>query len=252
MDSNYYRIYFEFDNNHWWFKARMELIANYIQKYIYCGQPLKILNVGAASGTTSIMLRKFGVVESIEYNLDCIEYAKKKLDISIKYGDINALDFPESQFDLVCAFDVIEHVEEHETAIKELTRVCKHEGVVLTTVPALMQLWSEHDVVNHHFRRYHLKEFRQLLDGHLNVRYISYFNFYLFLPIYVFRKISTIFKPVFPKRKAKSDFEKIKFGVFSNLLYRLFRSEFFFLGRQIKLPIGVSILAHAKKNKAAP
>ncbi len=247
MDSNYYRIYFEFDNNHWWFKARIELLSNYIQKHIYQGQPLKILNVGAATGTTSIMLHQFGAVESIEYNLDCIEYAKEKLDISIKYGDINALDFQDNQFDLVCAFDVIEHVEDHETAIKEMKRVCKNQGHVLITVPALMELWSEHDEVNHHFRRYKLEELRQLINMHLTIIFASYFNFYLFLPIYVYRKISNLFNPILPKRKAKSDFEKFKFGAFSNLLYSLFKSEFVFLDQQKKLPIGVSILLHAKK-----
>lgn len=247
MDNNYYRQYFDLERNHWWFKARMELLEGYIKKHIYQGQPLKILNVGAATGATSTMLCNFGVVESIEYNRDCIAFTSEKIDIPINFGDINALDFEDNQFDLVCAFDVIEHIEDHEKAIQELTRVCKKGGHVLTTVPALMDLWSEHDVINHHFRRYTLKNYQHLFGMQLKINYASYFNFYLFPPTYIFRKLSNLVNYFFPQEKPQSDFEKVKIGVISKLLYSIFKSELIFLKNQIKLPFGVSIFAHAQK-----
>ena len=247
MDSNYYRLYFDLERNHWWFKARMDLLSQYIKKFIYRGQPLKVLNVGAATGATSMMLNQFGDVESIEYNLDCIAFTRGKINLQINHGDINSLEFQDNHFDLICVFDVIEHVEDHNQAIRELTRVCKKQGHILITVPALMSLWSEHDVINHHFRRYNLNEMNALLSNDLDINYTSYFNFYLFPFTYFYRKLSNLFNSIIPQKKSKSDFEKVKLGMISKILYKIFKSERVYLNGQIKLPFGVSIFAHAQK-----
>lgn len=251
MDSQYYQSYYNLERNHWWFKARIDLLSKYTQKFIYCGHPLKILNVGAATGVTSMMLSQFGNVDSIEYNYDCIAFTRGKINLEINHGDINSLDFDDEAFDLVCAFDVIEHVENHEQAIRELTRVCKKQGHILITVPALVSLWSEHDEINHHFRRYNLKEMNALLSKDLNINYSSYFNFYLFPFTYFFRKLSNLKNHIIPQKQSKSDFEKVNLGIASNIFYYLFKSERLYLNKRIKLPFGVSIFAHAQKKADA-
>ena len=82
MDKLYYYKYFQFERQHWWFKARQEILESYIAENIGSGVELKILNVGAATGATSEMLMKFGNLTSIEFNRDCIDFANEKLNLS--------------------------------------------------------------------------------------------------------------------------------------------------------------------------
>ena len=68
MDNYYYKDYFELERNNWWFLARNEIILSQVKDlYKIKGAPLKIINVGVASGATSQMLEPFGEVTSIEY-----------------------------------------------------------------------------------------------------------------------------------------------------------------------------------------
>ena len=56
--------------------------------------------------------------------------------------------------DIIFMFDVLEHIEDEPRALREIWDVLKPGGVLVMSVPACPGLWSDHDVVNHHFRRY--------------------------------------------------------------------------------------------------
>jgi len=80
--------------------------------------------------------------------------------------------------------NVIEHVDDDKTSVNEMYRVCKSNGNVFITVPAFMSLWSEHDEVNQHKRRYRLNEVKTLFkDRAGKILFSSYFNSILFIPI---------------------------------------------------------------------
>jgi 2-polyprenyl-3-methyl-5-hydroxy-6-metoxy-1,4-benzoquinol methylase len=248
MDKSYYREYFDIERNHWWFRARSRILQNYILKNISGGEPLRILNVGVATGATSVMLQHFGEVVSIEYEQECIDFIKDKVSFQVIQGSILELSFADHTFDLVCAFDVIEHVEDHALAVRELQRVCKPDGSVLVTVPAGMNLWSEHDEINHHFRRYSLNQLRSVFSSSGEIAFSTYFNFWLYLPILFARKISNWFRDK-KKGQLQSDFEKFKMGITGMLLFNLLQSESWFISRKISLPRGVSALLHWRKLK---
>jgi 2-polyprenyl-3-methyl-5-hydroxy-6-metoxy-1,4-benzoquinol methylase len=243
MEKKFYAQYFHFEREHWWFLARQSIFTKYIQKNIHRQGPLKCLNVGVATGSTSQWLSKFGPVTSIEYDKDCIEFTKSKLDINIEWGDIRDLNIPDSTFDLVCAFDVIEHVKEDSRALEEIIRVCKRGGSILISVPAHMSLWSNHDVVNHHFRRYNKKSLLHLLNSHkgAHIKFISYLNSLLFLPIAIFR--------IFRKQSLnaeKSDFEFNNKIIDTSLKY-IFLFDMIFIINKIALRFGVSLFVHLQK-----
>ena len=246
MDKHYYREYFEVERNHWWFKGRSEVLRSYIKDHIAKNGILKILNVGVATGATSVMLQSFGDVTSIEYDQDCIDYIKDKVSINVLQGSILELPFNDNSFDLVCAFDVIEHVDDHILAVNELTRVCANNGSVFVTVPAFISLWSEHDEINHHFRRYDVEGLRFLFKESGEIVFSSYFNSVLFLPIFLIRKLSNVFRN--KNEKPKSDFQKYKPGFISSALYHLLKSESLFLNKGLKFPFGVSALLHWRRN----
>jgi SAM-dependent methyltransferase len=69
-------------------------------------------------------------------------------------GSLLALPFADGSFDVVGAFDVIEHCEPELDALRELHRVLAHGGRLLVSVPAYQWAWSDHDVANGHHRRY--------------------------------------------------------------------------------------------------
>lgn len=243
MDAAFYKEYYYIERNHWWFKARAEILEEVISHLLKLKSDSTILNVGAATGQSSIMLSKFGSIKSLEYDEVCCNITKETLGIDIIQGSILELPYADHSFDLVCCFDVIEHVEEDKKAALELLRVCKPDGYIFITVPAFNFLWSEHDDINQHMRRYTQKSLLPLLNTYAKIIYTSYFNFLLFLPIASFRLISKFF----PKRKSETNTgsdNSVSSGYLSNLIFfPLFRVEKYILRNKVRLPFGVSLMA---------
>ena len=249
MDKNYYKEYYYLEREHWWFRARGEILLSHLKRVTDRRQNIRILNIGAATGRSSELLMQLGDVTSVEFDKNCYEFSRDIVQIPIVQGSILALDFADNTFDLVCAFDVIEHVADDALAVSEMRRVCRKEGVMCVTVPAFMFLWSEHDVVNHHFRRYTSKILRGLFEGKDEVIFHSFFNFWLFFPIALYRLLAKIL-PLKQKRSEEqtaSDFGVGKGGALNVLFYHIFKSENVFLKRRIRLPIGVSLLSTWRK-----
>jgi SAM-dependent methyltransferase len=200
MQRDYYDQYFHLERENWWFQVRFEIIRQTIRRLVFKGTPLNILNIGVATGAGSDMLSDFGVVTSSEYDEETCHFLKNELNMDVVQASVTALPFDNNTFDLVCAFDVIEHVENDLQAYAEMKRVCKEGGHIAITVPAYMMMWSGHDVINHHFRRYKKDGILKLLSHHhLKSTYSSYFNTILFLPVLLVRLVKNALKSsVFP------------------------------------------------------
>jgi len=250
MDKNYYKEYFRLERNHWWFKIRGRIILLLIDKNFGYSpkKSLKVLNIGAATGKTSEILSKYGEVTSLEFDADCCIFAKNELGLDIINGSILALPFPDDSFDLVCAFDVIEHVENDLLAISEMKRVCKKGGMLTVTVPAFMSLWSHHDIVNQHYRRYTQTNLIKLFTANeLNYNKLTYYNTLLFIPIYIFRVLSKLVPEKWIRSGAGSDATiTSENGLFNTLMEKVFSLELYLL-KFLKFPFGVSIYLSSKK-----
>ena len=248
MDKDYIRKYGKLEKENWWFIVRQKIILQILSQYLpTCkNSRLQVLNVGVAGGASSKWLSKFGDVVSVENDPLFIEYLHSQ-NIPVVESSITGLPFKDSSFDLVCAFDVIEHVDEDRVAVDELWRVCKPGGNVCITVPAFQSLWGVHDVVNRHKRRYTKQSLKRLI-GETNadgILYSSYFNFLLFLPIFIFRKLNRLLKA--KKQTNESDFHYFNSnGIINHLLKFIFGIELYLL-KWIKFPLGVSLLLLACK-----
>lgn len=240
MEANYYKQYFVLEREHWYFKARNNLIMSHIQTLLDTDKKdLRILNVGAGTGFTSELLSNFGHVKSIEYDKECIEHVKKLTTINLEWGSILDLPYDDNSFDLVCAFDVIEHVEDDKLAIKELERVCRHDGQIVVTVPAFQFLWGSHDLINHHFRRYNMAQLVSLFSNQDNFVYRSYYNFFLFPIVAAVR----LFNRLFTTPSEVSDFDNIPKQQFTDkVFFGLFSLEKNFILKRFRFPFGVSII----------
>jgi len=249
MDKIYYQEYFHLERNHWWFRARKAIINTLLKKFVH-GNQGNVLNVGAATGETSNYLSAFGNVTSVEYEKDCCAFVKETLGLDFINASITELPFEENKFDLVTAFDVIEHVAEDQLAVNELFRVCKPGGIVAITVPAFEFLWSKHDDINHHQRRYTSRNLRKLFyvfNG--KILFSSYFNTFLFLPVAITRLLARIFPFIVRRKGSGSDFSYSGGAVSTFLFFRMMKSEAFFLKNGISFPFGISLVLLYRKEK---
>jgi len=250
MDRQYYQDYYLLERSHWWFAGRRRILERLIRtrEALRGGGRLRILNVGCATGHSSEWLSGFGEVTSIEYDPECARMAAEITGLNVEVGSVKELAFPDGQFDLVTAFDVLEHVDDDRLAASELVRVCKPGGVVLVTVPAFQFLWSEHDEVNHHFRRYHRAGLSALFEpvqrpgSRLEA---GYFNCLLF-PLVLLAKLAESLAAALASARRdappKSNFAKYNTGVAAGLLEAVFASEARLVAdHSVRLPFGSSL-----------
>lgn len=157
MQKSEYARLAEYEQSYWWHLGRLEIIQTYMKCASRNRSNSVILNVGCGTGGTIDMLEKFGKVDNVDTSDDAIDFAKK-----LGYGNITKVDgidlpFEDKTYDVVGAFDVLEHIEDDRSALSEWKRVLKDDGAIAITVPAYQWLWSGHDVSSHHQRRYTMK-----------------------------------------------------------------------------------------------
>ena len=108
--------------------------------------------------------------------------------------------FREKSFDLIIASDVLEHIEDDYSAVKEWNRILKPNGYVICFVPAFRFLWSKHDEDNKHYRRYTIFDLNEVFkSNNFAIIKSSYWNFVLFVPVFCLRLCLRL--PFFPSKK---------------------------------------------------
>lgn len=145
--------------------------------------------------------------------------------------------FPDGQFDLICLLDVLEHIDDEAGALARISRLLKPTGQLLVTVPAYSWLWSEHDVVHHHRRRYTASALKKAaLAANFAVARIGYFNTVLFPLIAMVRLAQKL------TRKASSSDTALPSPWLNRLLGGLFGLERRLVPR-VLFPFGTSVMA---------
>jgi SAM-dependent methyltransferase len=239
MDPAAYREMAETEQGHWWFVGRRSIIEDKIEA-LHLKAGADILEVGAGTGGNLKLLSRFGNVTAVEMD----EYARKHAMTStghkVHYGMLpSPLPVFETKFDLICMFDVLEHVEFDLESLVVLKNHLKPGGKILITVPAYQWMWSDHDVVLHHYRRYTKASLNSVLkSAGLKADRIGYFNMML-LPVAAgVRLIGKVFGLKGSPGAAYSP------GVTNNMLTAIFRTERPVL-RKMMLPAGLSVMAIA-------
>ena len=101
-----------------------------------------------------VELSGFGTAVGLEPSSRGAEVARARGVGEVVVAGIDTMPFDASRFDLITCLDVLEHIEDDRGALRELRRVARPGGVLLITVPAYPRLWSSHDELNRHCRRY--------------------------------------------------------------------------------------------------
>lgn len=155
MDASDIQRLASLEDHHWWFQERRAILARWLRGLTRTGVvPGRALDIGAAAGGNTRVLRRHGWRPvALEYSPDGARVARDR-GLTVVRGDATNLPAGPGAFDLVTAFDVVEHIEDDYLAAAEIRRVLRPGGTLLVTVPCDMRLWSAHDVAGHHFRRY--------------------------------------------------------------------------------------------------
>lgn len=162
VDAEDIRKATEVENRHWWYRERRAIIAKELRRI---GKPGKAIEIGASGGGNSQTLRDMGWdVLVTEYIDEGVEIARLR-GFTAMQADARDLPLPDASFDLLVAFDVLEHIEEDHLAASEIARILKPGGTALIAVPCDMALWSKHDVATGHFRRYDRAGLSKLIEG---------------------------------------------------------------------------------------
>ena len=248
MNKRLIDIFEEVEGFHWWFAGRRKILAGVLKKEKNNEGTLKILDVGCGTGNTIKFLQKYGEVWGIDNLPEAVTICRKAGHTKVLPADATKLPFRNKVFDAVAFLDVLEHVEKDSKAIKEARRVLKPGGVVVITVPAIPWIWSKHDSLQGHVRRYRSRHLRQLLQEEgLQVETLKHFNVFLFGPIAAVRILSRL--PAFSRLgeyDSRINFDIAKTGPINSILTGVFGLEIW-LSRWINFPGGVSLLAVGRK-----
>jgi SAM-dependent methyltransferase len=239
MDRIVYDRMAAHDSTHWWYRARRDIIADYLKREGGLPKNARILEIGCGTGHNLPMLARFGWVEAIEIDPAARAIASERLGAPV--GDARLPELPgieRGAYDLIAVLDVVEHIEDDVAALRAMGECLKPGGKILIAVPAHQWMWSAHDVVNHHHRRYSKKTLAAAIAkaglGHNGLRW---FNSLLF-PLAAASRIAG-------RLRGKDDSEDSPPpGPVNALFERIFRLERHLLGR-VPLTPGVSIVTLA-------
>lgn len=247
MDAQYTKEMAELQTAHWWYEGRRRILSSIIAR-LKLPHDAKILEAGCGPGANLNMLSKFGAVSAFEPDDFSVENARTLSSADVQNGTLpNGIPFHD-QFDLVCAFDVIEHIDDDLASVRALHGATAGGGYALFTVPAFKFLWSHHDEINFHKRRYTRASLHKVLvAAGYRVEFISYYNFWLFPLAAGVRFI----KNIIGAKEQGSDVQMPKSDAVNKLLCAVFASEKHMLKR-FALPFGLSVIALCHKEADKP
>ena len=242
MMEHTYPILFSVEQSHWWYMGRRRILASFVAEI--CSRVTdrrpRILDVGCGTGANLLMLSKYGEAEGVDVSEDALAFCRERGLDQVKLGAGEDLPYDDGMFDLVTAFDVVEHMDDDLAGLKEMRRVLRPGGRVLLFVTTFMFLWGLQDEVSNHRRRYRLPELRRVLEeAGFEIERTTYANITFFLPILLVRKLMRL-------TGIRTETENtINVPALNGVLGRIFAAERAIL-KFMNLPFGVSGLCIAR------
>lgn len=239
MDRSVYDQMAALDQRHWWYRARRDVLAALIRRRARPPRGARVLEIGCGTGHNLAMLGQFGEVEAVELDAAARAVAEQRLGKTVMDSPLPQLkDVPKAHYDLIAAFDVIEHIRDDHAAMLSIGKRLKPGGRLVMTVPAHPWMWSAHDVVNHHVRRYSRRRLQYLIaNTPLRLEALGYFNSLLFPAAVGERMVSKLLG------KDKADLT-MPAAPLNFMFEKTFALERHLVGR-LALPPGLSLFAIA-------
>lgn len=149
------------EEGHFWFRSRNKLVTWALRRYFPAAKTL--LEIGCGTGIVLASIRQnFPELRVVGTDLSpsAVHIARRRARTEVSQLDAREIDFRD-EFDVVCAFDVLEHIEDDAEVLARLRRAVVPSGGLLVTVPQYRWLWSPADEYGGHYRRYD----KRLIEG---------------------------------------------------------------------------------------
>ena len=256
MERHAFDLFARLQDHHWWFIGRRRLYTD-LTRHVLArdrGAPpadLAVLDVGCGAGGWIRPLSVFGHVTGVELDEPSIAYCRL-IDLHrTLVGRSDALPVRPGSMDLVCLWDVIEHVPDDVAVLREAAAALRPGGHVAVSVPAYQFLYANNDRVAHHQRRYTRSRLvAALRAAGLEVRKATYVNAILgvaIIPAVLLLKLKEQLSPDYDGETNNLSW-KVP-GPVNALLAATFGGERHLL-RHVDAPFGHSLYAIARRPPA--
>ena len=232
---------FRVEETHWWYRALHRLIFQTLEAELPDWREKEIVDVGCGTGA---ILKQLGNPEKnvgIDLAPEAISFCRQRGLNNVRQGDIRALPFADASFDAVICSSVLYHdwVSDVGGAVQEMHRILRPGGVLLINVPAFPFLRSAHDEAVMTARRFRKREMQELLQKqNFKIRRLTYWTTFLFPLAIAARTLGG--------SKMGRDFETAGASLSQRVFAQIMALELRLL-RNISLPVGVALLAVARK-----
>lgn len=242
MQDIVYHKNYELEESYWWFVARNAIILDMLKSKTKLARGAKVLDVGCGTGGFAMLMLK-------DFDVTCSDMSPIALDYCARRGIKNSIlgtldDIPRDMHPkAITMLDVVEHIPDDKQAVRDVYEILPEGGWYIASVPAYQWLWSHHDVIHKHFRRYTKSEFNEMLSSAgFEIVYTSYFQTFLF-PLAVIKRFAD--RITGAEKKQTEPVEELP-GFMNSLFKAVFKAEKGFL-KFMRFPFGNSIITIARK-----
>ncbi len=163
MDPTYGQHYRRLYEEHWWWRAREAIVLRELARLRPAAGWRRALDVGCGDGLLLDRLAQQAErVEGVEPDERLLSDAGRARRIHV--GPFDSTFAPDGNYDLILFLDVLEHIQDAAGAVRRAGELLEAGGIMIVTVPAFMHLWTRHDELNHHVKRYRRSELVDLLS----------------------------------------------------------------------------------------
>jgi SAM-dependent methyltransferase len=243
--SSYFSELARLEEDNFWFRSRNQMLLWALEKY--CPNFQSLLEIGCGTGyVLNGVSKRFpqATLHGSDIFTEGLGFAAARLP-AVNFMQIDARNIPfAEEFDVIGAFDVLEHIEEDTHVLGQVHTALKSQGFMLLTVPQHTWLWSSMDEYACHVRRYTASELHQKIEtaGFQIIRSFSFVT--SLLPAMVASRF-------LQKKVSDENFDataELKISPWLNsLFFRLVSAELTFIRRGINFPVGGSRLIVAKR-----
>ncbi|MBX3423711.1 MAG: class I SAM-dependent methyltransferase [Pirellulaceae bacterium] len=242
MDEALYNEMFRVEGQHWWFRAKHQIVACLLSRYLDPSiRHAAVADLGCGCGMMVAKLQDKYAVVGLDGSEQAARLARRR-GLNILVGELpGPTPLEDAAFDAVLLLDVLEHLDDDSGTVHEAKRILKPGGILIATVPAHAWLWTRRDELHHHRRRYSFGQFKRLVSQPgFETLLVSYLNGLLF-PLAVAERLYRKLRPVDDAGDLKIPPTPI-----NETMRACFAVERHLLGR-CPLPMGLSLAGVVRK-----
>lgn len=248
MNADEYGNLERVEAHHWYYSGKREIARRWLERARPIIASDRLLDCGAGTGCFALEMSARCDVTVLDDHEAALKLLLAKFPaervISLA-GD--KVPLPDGVLEYVTALDVLEHVPDDAAVVRGFHRLLRPGGVALVTVPASMALWSDWDVVLHHYRRYSRPQLEALFPpAQWELVYSNYTNVFAFPAVWFLRR----WRGWFPVRTGAGGAareraeDKVPARWLNRLLRALFVRPAFW---NLRFPFGVSLVLIARR-----